>query len=158
MQQPQISGFFGWPEGPVGGPEGGPLGGPDGGPLGGPEGGPLGGPEGGPDGGPVGGPDGGPLVVGQKDADPEWTTWRPDGGPLVPEGGPWRTWWTLLMEAHLVDQKVGHSVDLMEVQKGRVVTKAALLLSERLVLLGPVQVVQLVVEKGAMEQAQFVPE
>ena len=64
----------------------------------------------------------------------------------------------VLMEAHLVDQKVGHSVDLMEVQKGRVVTKAALLLSERLVLLGPVQVVQLVVEKGAMEQAQFVPE
>ena len=57
-----------------------------------------------------------------------------------------------------VDRKVGHSVDLMEVQKGRAVTKVASLLSERLVLLGPVQVVQLVVEKGAMEQAQFVPE
>ena len=62
------------------------------------------------------------------------------------------------MEAHLVDPKVDHSVDLMGVQKGRAVTKVASLLSERLVLLGPVQVVQLVVEKGAMEQAQFVPE
>ena len=45
----------------------------------------------------------------------------------------------------------------MEAQKGRVVTKAAALLSERLVLLGPVQVVQLVVKEEAMEQAQIVP-
>ena len=39
MQQPQNSGFFGGPDGPLGGwRAGGPLGGPDGGPLGGPEG------------------------------------------------------------------------------------------------------------------------
>ena len=62
-----------------------------------------------------------------------------------------------LMQVRLVDRKVGHLEDLMEAQKGRVVTKAAALLSERLVLLGPVQVVQLVVKEEAMEQAQIVP-
>ena len=74
MQQPQISGFFSWPEGPVGGPEGGPLGGPEGGPDGGPVGGPDGGPLGEPDGGPLGGPEGGPLG-------------GPDGGPDGNGGG-----------------------------------------------------------------------
>lgn len=64
----------------------------------------------------------------------------------------------VLMEAHLVDPKVGRSVDLMEVQKGRAVTKVALLLSERLVLLGQVQVVQLVVKEEAMGQARIEPE
>ena len=62
-----------------------------------------------------------------------------------------------LMQVRLVDRKVGHLEDLMEAQKGRVVTKAASLLSERLVLLGPVQVVQLVVKEEAMEQARIVP-
>ena len=60
-----------------------------------------------------------------------------------------------LREGRLEGPKVGHSEDLMEVQKGQAVTKVASLLSERLVLLGPVQVVQPVVKKEAMEQAQI---
>jgi uncharacterized Ntn-hydrolase superfamily protein len=70
---------------------------------------------------------------------------------------------------HLEDLKVDHSVDLrvdhledpmedlMEVQKGQVVTKVASLPSERLGVFEPVQVVQLVVKEEAMEQAQIVP-
>jgi hypothetical protein len=70
---------------------------------------------------------------------------------------------------HSVDLKVDHSVDLrvdhlegpmedlMEVQKGQVVTKVASLPSERLGVFEPVQVVQLVVKEEAMEQAQIVP-
>ena len=45
----------------------------------------------------------------------------------------------------------------MEVRKGQAVTKVASLLSERLVLLEPVQVVQLVVREEVTEQAQIVP-
>ena len=62
------------------------------------------------------------------------------------------------IEAYLVDLMVDHSVDLMEVQKGRAVAKVVSPLSERLVLLEPVQVVQLVVKEEAMEQARIVPE
>ena len=60
----------------------------------------------------------------------------------------------------LVDLRVDHledpMEDLMEVQKGQVVTKAASLPSERLGVFEPVQVVQLVVKEEAMEQAQIV--
>lgn len=67
----------------------------------------------------------------------------------------------VLMEARLVDLKVDHSAVLMEglkaVQKGLAVTMVASLLSGRLVLLEPEQVVQLVVKEEAMEQAQIVP-
>ena len=62
-----------------------------------------------------------------------------------------------LLEGHSVDRRVDHLEVLMEVQKGQVVTKVASLLCERLVLLEPVQVVQLVVKEEAMEQAQIVP-
>ena len=66
----------------------------------------------------------------------------------------------VLMEVRLVDLKVGHSADLMEglkaVQKGLAVTMVASLLSGQLVLLEPVQVVQLVV-KEEREQAQIAP-
>ena len=78
-----------------------------------------------------------------------------------------------LRGVRLVDLKVDHSVGLrgvrlvdrgvdplevpMEVQKGQVVTKVASLLYERLVLLEPVQVVQLVVKEEALEHAQIVP-
>ena len=70
---------------------------------------------------------------------------------------------------HLEDLKVDHLedpmedlredlwVDHLEVQKGRVVTKVGSLLSERLGVFEPVQVVQLVVKEEAMEQAQIVP-
>ena len=62
----------------------------------------------------------------------------------------------VLMEGRLVD----HSADLMEglkaVQKGLVVMMVASLQYERLVLLEPVQVVQLVV-KEEREQAQIAP-
>jgi hypothetical protein len=67
----------------------------------------------------------------------------------------------VLMEVRLADLKVDHSADLMEglkaVQKGLAVTMVASLLSGRLVLLEPVQVVQLVVKEEAMEQAQIGP-
>ena len=62
-----------------------------------------------------------------------------------------------LRGVRLVDRRVDHLEALMEVQKGQVVTKVASLLYERLVLLEPVQVVQLVVKEEAMEQAQIVP-
>ena len=62
-----------------------------------------------------------------------------------------------LLEGHSVDRRVDHLEALMEVQKGQVVTKVASFLYERLVLLEPVQVVQLVVKEEAMEQAQIVP-
>ena len=69
------------------------------------------------------------------------------------------------MEGHLVGQKVDHlvdlmegrSVDLMEVRKGQEVTMVASLLSGRLVLLEPVQVVQLVVREEGTVLAQIVP-
>ena len=65
---------------------------------------------------------------------------------------------------HLEDLRGDHSADPMEdlredhleVQKGRVVTKVGSLLSERLGVFEPVQVVQLVVMEE-MEQARIVP-
>ena len=69
------------------------------------------------------------------------------------------------MEGHLVGQKVDHlvdlmegrSVDLMEARKGQEVTKVVSLLSERLVLPGPVRVVPLEVREEGTVLARIVP-
>ena len=62
---------------------------------------------------------------------------------------------------HLVGQKVDHSADLMEgqkaVQKGQEVPKVVSLLSERLVLPGPVRVVPLEVREEGTVLARIVP-